>query len=51
MASAALRTTAIIRSQAYKADTKTNVQTYLSPEEVASWLQRKKEGRSGDLLI
>jgi hypothetical protein len=28
----------------YNADTKTNVQTYVSPEEVASWLQRKKEG-------
>ncbi|OKO89228.1 hypothetical protein PENSUB_13863 [Penicillium subrubescens] len=26
-----------------KADTTTNVQTYLSPEDVASWLQRKKE--------
>lgn len=25
-------------------DTKSNVQTYVSPEEVASWLQRKKEG-------
>ena len=25
-------------------DTKTNIQTFVSPEEVASWLQRKKEG-------
>lgn len=27
-------------------DTKTNIQTYVSPEGVASWLQRKKEGQS-----